>query len=167
MANGGAVAVGTDEFAANFAGELAAVELPAVGSTRRQGDPAWTLVSKGGRRLAQVMPLEGQIVEVNHALLEDPSPAGSAPYDRGWIARIRPMHLASSARNLIGEGAARTWLDATRARVTSRLGPLADATAADGGEWAGGFGDHLDDVTWEGLKRELFPSIDPSPRADA
>ena len=166
-ATGGLIAAGTDEFAVKFAGELAAIELPAVGSARRQGDPAWTLISTAGRRLGQVMPLGGEIVEVNRDLLEDPSLAGRAPYDRGWIVRIRPTHLASSTRNLLRGGLAKTWMDAVRATVTGRLGPIAHATAADGGEWAEGFGDHLDDVTWKTLKRELFPSVDPETRQGA
>jgi len=167
VTNLGSVAVGCDEFAAKFAGEIAAVELPAVGSAKRQGDPAWTLISASGRRLGQVMPLEGEIVEVNRDLLEDPSLAGRAPYDRGWIARLRPTHLTSSTRNLLGGGLAKSWMDAVRATVTGRLGPIAHATAADGGEWAAGFGDHLDDVTWRALKRELFPSVDPETRQGA
>jgi len=166
-AGGGLVAAGSDEFAVKFAGKLAAIELPAVGSAKRQGDPAWTLISTAGRRLGQVMPLEGEIVEVNRDLLEDPSLAGRAPYDRGWMVRIRPTHLASASRNLLGGGAAKTWMDAVRATVTGRLGPIAHATAADGGEWADGFGDHLDDVTWKALKRELFPSVDPETRQGA
>jgi glycine cleavage system H protein len=166
-ANGGLVAAGSDEFAVKFAGDLATIELPAVGSAKRQGDPAWTLISKSGRRLEQVMPLEGEIAEINRDLLEDPSLAGRAPYDRGWIVRIRPTHLASATRNLLRGGLAKTWMNAVRATVTGRLGPIAQATAADGGEWVDGFGDHLDDVTWKALRRELFPSVDPETRQGA
>ena len=40
------------------------------------------------------------------------------------------------------------------------------ARALDGGEWAVGFGDRLEDADWEALRGELFPTEDAPIAAD-
>lgn len=157
--DGERAAVGADEFAPRFAGRLAAVELPREGVHMRQGETAVVLVSERGRRLAIEMPLEGDVLEVNTALLREPERMQRSPYEAGWALQIRPRRLARSLPNLLPNGLARAWLDAVKSRLTTRLSPLG-VLATDGGEWADAFGDRLDDASWEDLRRELFPRTD-------
>lgn len=152
------VSVGATEFASNFAGHLASVNVPREGARLRQGESAWTLVSARDRRLKQTMPIDGKVVAVNRELLEDPDLANNSPYEKGWILRVRPRDLQSSIRNLLTEAAARAWIDATQAKITAQLSPALGAVAQDGGEWSSGFGDRLEDTDWETLRRDLFPS---------
>ncbi len=160
VAPDGDVAVGTSPFASCFAGRLDSVELPGEGTRLNQGDPGWTLVSRRNRRLTQVMPVAGDVIEVNHALLANPDLAQRAPYDLGWMLRIRPKHLTESLQNLLHGGLAQAWEDATRARLSQVLSPALGARANDGGEWIAGFGDGLSDTEWETLRREMFPAVD-------
>ena len=108
------VSVGATQFASNFAGHLASVNVPREGARLRQGDSAWTLVSARDRQLRQTMPIDGKVVAVNRELLEDPDLANDSPYEKGWILRVRPRDLQNSIRNLLTEGAARAWIDATQ-----------------------------------------------------
>lgn len=151
------VSVGATRFASNFAGHLASVNVPREGARLRQGDSAWTLVSARDRRLRQTMPIDGKVVAVNQELLEDPDLANDSPYEKGWILRVRPRDLQNSIRNLLTEGAARAWIDATQSKITAQLSPALGAVAQDGGEWSSGFGDRLEDSDWDALRRDLFP----------
>jgi glycine cleavage system H lipoate-binding protein len=157
LSDDGEAIVGTSDFASSFAGKLAAIDLPREGAVLRQGDPAWTVVSTRDRRLAQVMPLDGKILEVNRSLLRDPETIQRSPYEDGWVLRVRPRHLSKGLRNLIQGRAARTWMDATRASVTARYSPALGSLAHDGGDWTAGFGDLLPDEDWDELREELFP----------
>ena len=156
------VEVGTDHFAPGFAGALAGVELPEPGARLRQGESAWTLVSSSGRRLTQPMPVDGEVLEVNPRLEADPDLVGREPYREGWMLRIRPRRLKADLRNLLHGRMARSFLDDCKSCVTTRISSPVGAVATDGGEWSDSFGDHLDDVTWATLKKELFPSEEPA-----
>ena len=154
----GLLSVGVSDFAAHFAGKVADVELPREGASLGQGEPAWTLVSEGRRRLPQVMPVEGKVVEVNRELLSDPALLQRSPYVGGWVLKAQARHLRESLRNLLHGRAAESWLDASKMGITSRLSPALGALAQDGGEWVAAFGDLLPDEEWEQLRKEHFPT---------
>jgi len=154
------VAVGPSGFAAGFAGDLAAVETPTPGSRLRQGQPAWTLVSRNGRRVTQVAPLDGKVLAVNPELVRHPHVVRRGGRD-GWVLCLRPRHLRDRARNLLQGSAAAAWEELTRDRLSARTGSLVGAVAQDGGTWLPDFGERLDDETWLVLRRELFP-VDPT-----
>jgi len=154
----GLASVGVTDFAANFAGDVSGIELPNEGDRLQQGQPAWTLVSARNRRLQQLMPIDGRVLATNRDLLRDPDLAQRAPYEAGWILRVKPRNLPSSLSNLLPARAARAWVDATRARITAQLSPSLGSLAHDGGDWAAGFGDRIDDADWEELRRGLFPA---------
>jgi len=153
----GLVTVGPSPFARHFAGRLKRVDLPPEGRLLRQGEVGWTLVSENRRRLAQVMPVAGEVVEVNPS--PDLAPAGDGrSHERAWLLRVRPVGLSTCLHNLIPVGLAETWEAGTRSKLTAGLSPEVQALAYDGGEWVAGFGDLLHDAVWESLRRELFPS---------
>ncbi len=153
------VTVGATDFAINFAGALAALDLPTEGSRLRQGERAWTLISSGRRRLDQLMPIDGKVIAVNRDLLAVPSRAQESPYEAGWLLRVQPRGIARYLGNLMSTAAAAPWLEGIRATVTARLSPALGTIALDGGEWAAGFGDRLEDDEWETLRHELFPGM--------
>lgn len=158
LAPDGTATLGTSEFAAHFAGELRDIVLPETGHRLRQGDRGWSFRSGRGRRLDIPAPIDGTVVEVNRDVRRDPSLAQAFPYDAGWLVKIRPRRLARGTRNLLRGETAGRWLDAVRDMVTGRLGRSVGAVAYDGGAWAPGFGDQLDDRTWRALRGELFPA---------
>ncbi len=167
LADDGSALVGADDLACDFAGSLSAVELPRVGAVLSQGASAWALVSAKGRRLAQAMPLEGEVLEVNRELLEDPGLAQRNPYEEGWILKVRPTRLGEGLSNLLRGALAKKWLEISKSRITTRLSPELGMVATDGGRWASAFGDELDDADWAALSRELFPAADAASVASA
>jgi glycine cleavage system H lipoate-binding protein len=153
--------VGTTELAANFAGQLASIELPRPGTRLEQGQAAWTLVSQRGRRLPQSMPVAGEVIAVNHDLLRDPGVTQRVAAGTGWLLRIRPLKLSKSVRNLLTPAAAKSWLAATRSQITACMEPALGIVAQDGGELLPAFGDHLNDSDWHALCVDLFAGAAP------
>jgi glycine cleavage system H protein len=149
--------VGATDFAANFAGEIAAVELPREGRRLGENEPAWTLVSARNRRLTLAMPIAGTVVAVNYDLLRNPGLAQRLPYSDGWFLRIRPRDASGERADLKPLAAVRDWIDNARAAVMARLSPSLGSVAFDGGGWAAAFGDRLEEDDWQELKRQLFP----------
>lgn len=150
-------AVGVSDFAANFVGKLISVELPETGRRLRQGEPAWTLVSEGQRKIRIQMPIDGSVMGRNDAVMRHPEMAQRSPYENGWLLRVRPRKLRPGLQRLLRGVDARAWLDATRDTVMARLSPGMGALARDGGEWVVGFGETLSAEDWDALRNELFP----------
>jgi glycine cleavage system H protein len=151
------VTVGCSEFGARFAGALARIEMPALGSQLEQGTAGWTLVSRRGRRLTQVAPISGKVVEVNYDLLKEPDLVVRSPLSLGWILKVRPHHLKQGLANLMAPALALNLLDTIKARLVTSGDPALGAMAADGGQWSPDLGDQLDDESWLHLRAELFP----------
>jgi hypothetical protein len=105
------------------------------------------------------MPIAGKVLAVNRKLLQHPNLIQRFPYEAGWVLRVRPRAFSKSKLNLLSGAAAGAWLDAARTSITRRLTPALGAVAHDGGEWAAGFGDRLNDTDWQDLKRDLFPTV--------
>jgi glycine cleavage system H protein len=85
----GAIAtVGITDFAADKLGDIVFVELPAVGSTASAGDVCGEIEST--KSVGELYaPLTGEVVEVNDAVVDDPSLINSDPYGQGWLLKLR------------------------------------------------------------------------------
>lgn len=149
------VRVGVDEFAAALAGAIEKVELPKPGRWLRQGQTAWTLF-RNGAKTEMVSPIEGEVVEVNAEVLNDPSLLRDDPYGRGWLMTVFVPDEESTARNLVPAGLVRTWMREAVERLYARQPHLAGAVAADGGRPAPDVFAGLADADWEALTREFF-----------
>ena len=157
--SGDLASIGVSEFASNFAGQLASIELPAEGRRLNQAERAGTLVSRGNRRLDLAMPIDGQVLAVNRELLDQPHLAQQHPYDRGWLLRVRPSKAGAALSNLLPARAARAWLDASRTLIARKLEPSIGAVLNDGGEFEPAFGERLTDEAWSSVQSELFPVV--------
>ena len=88
-----AAVVGITQPAQDALGDVVFVDLPAVGATFKQGDPAGVVESV--KAAADVkMPVSGEVVEVNEALRADPSLANSEPMGNGWFFKIKVADMA-------------------------------------------------------------------------
>lgn len=84
----GAAVVGITVHAQDALGDVVFVELPEVGKTFAQGDVAGVVESV--KAAADIfMPVNGEIVEVNEALRDDPSLANSDPLGAGWFFKVK------------------------------------------------------------------------------
>lgn len=83
-----AAVVGITVHAQDALGDVVFVDLPEVGKTYSQGEVAGVVESV--KAAADVyMPVSGEVVEVNEALLDDPSLANSSPLDAGWFFKVK------------------------------------------------------------------------------
>ena len=101
--------VGVTEFAAGELGDVVFVELPETGSEFSQGDTVGTIESV--KAVADLfLPVSGEIVEVNEAVVDSPELVNKDPLEDGWLLKVRlaePAELeqlldAAAYNNLIG-----------------------------------------------------------------
>ncbi|WP_018914170.1 glycine cleavage system protein GcvH [Thiomonas sp. FB-6] len=89
----GTATVGITAHAQDALGDVVFVELPATGRSYAQKDTAGVVESV--KAAADVfMPIAGEVVAVNDALVADPSLANSDPQGAGWFFRVRPSDSA-------------------------------------------------------------------------
>ena len=88
-----AATVGITQHAQDALGDVVVVDLPEVGASFKQGDPAGVVESV--KAAADVkMPVSGEVVEVNEALRADPSLANSDPMGNGWFFKVKVSNMA-------------------------------------------------------------------------
>ena len=82
------VTIGVTAFAAESLGDVVFVQLPDVGSTVEPGESVGEVEST--KSVNEIYtPVGGEIVEVNQAVVDDPSLVNSDPYGDGWMFRVR------------------------------------------------------------------------------
>ena len=89
----GTATVGITFHAQDALGELVYVELPAVGRKVSKGE-ACVVVESTKAASDVYAPVDGEIVAVNEALADAPQAVNEAPYEAGWLFRIRPSDAA-------------------------------------------------------------------------
>ncbi|NYS60723.1 glycine cleavage system protein GcvH [Vreelandella salicampi] len=84
----GTVTVGITDHAQEALGDVVFVELPEVGQMLSKGDEFGVIESvKAASDL--YAPINGEVVEVNEALEDAPENVNEAPYEDGWIMKVR------------------------------------------------------------------------------
>ena len=85
---GGVATLGLTDYAQGELGDIVFVELPEAGRSLATGDVLTTVESV--KSVSELYaPVEGEIIEGNAALEDDPSIINSDPYGKGWIARLK------------------------------------------------------------------------------
>ena len=85
---GDVVTVGITDHASEQLGDLVFVELPQVGAKLNKGDGA--AVVESVKAASDVYaPLAGEIVEVNQAIVDDPSIVNGDPLGSGWFFKLK------------------------------------------------------------------------------
>jgi glycine cleavage system H protein len=101
--------VGITDHAAGELGDIVFVELPETGSEFSAGDSVGTIESV--KAVADLyLPVSGEIIEINEAVVDSPELVGNAPMDDGWLVKVRlvePSELdrlldASAYEDLLG-----------------------------------------------------------------
>lgn len=99
----GVAVVGITTHAADQLGDLVFVELPEVGAQlTKDGDAATVESVKAASDV--YCPLDGEVVEVNQAIVDDPSLVNSDPQGAGWFFKLK-LANASDVDGLLDEAA--------------------------------------------------------------
>jgi glycine cleavage system H protein len=86
--DGTSASVGITGYAAQQLGDVVYISLPAVGTAVTAGEPCGEVESvKSVSDLYS--PVDGEVIEVNTELEDDPSLVNAEPYTSGWMFRVR------------------------------------------------------------------------------
>ncbi|MEX0653333.1 MAG: glycine cleavage system protein GcvH [Phycisphaeraceae bacterium] len=86
---GDLVVIGISQFAVDELADITFLEITATEGELKQGDPFGEIESvKATSEL--YAGIDGEVVEVNQAVLEDPSIINEDPYEKGWMIKVRP-----------------------------------------------------------------------------
>ena len=151
------VRAGLDDFAARLLGAVERVELPARGRWLRQGEKAWTLV-RGDHRFEMLSPIEGEVVDVNNEVLEDPSVLVRDPYGAGWLVAVSAPAADANLKNLLRGRLAQRWAEESVTTLYSRINGESHVHLQDGGRAVADILAQVPEARWEKLVRELFLS---------
>ncbi|MCA6094192.1 glycine cleavage system protein GcvH [Streptomyces sp. SCA3-4] len=84
----GVATVGITEFAANALGDVVYAQLPAVGDTVTAGETCGELEST--KSVSDLYaPVTGEVVEANQDVVADPSLVNTAPFEGGWLFKVK------------------------------------------------------------------------------
>ena len=88
--DGDTVTIGITDYAQKALGDVVFVELPEVGAAfSKDADAA---VVESVKAASDVYaPISGEIIEVNHALEDDPSLVNTAAMDAGWFFKMKAI----------------------------------------------------------------------------
>ena len=85
----GLITIGISDHAQALLGDLVFVELPEAGTEFVAGDECCVVESV--KAASDVyMPISGEIMEVNEALVDEPEIINNSPYDNGWLFKVKP-----------------------------------------------------------------------------
>ncbi|MEM6609768.1 MAG: glycine cleavage system protein GcvH [Pseudomonadota bacterium] len=88
------VVVGISEHAASELGDVVFVELPEEGTEAAKDDEV--VVIESVKAASDILaPLDGEIVEVNAALADNPGLVNEDPLGNGWFFKMRVQDLAA------------------------------------------------------------------------
>jgi len=152
------VRVGADEFAAALLGKIEKLELPKPGTWVRQGQKILSFY-RDGVKTEMVSPTEGEVMEINADLLNDPSVLRQDPYGKGWLLSMHVPDEENTGRNLVPKRLVGDWMRDAVERLYSAQPVLAGAVAADGGRPADDVFAALPDANWKEMTAEFFLTV--------
>ncbi|WP_030623730.1 glycine cleavage system protein GcvH [Streptomyces sclerotialus] len=96
-AEDGVSTVGITEHAANALGDVVFAQLPEVGDTVTAGESCGELEST--KSVSDLYsPVDGEVTEINEDVVADPSLVNSAPFEGGWLFKVK---LSGEPENLL------------------------------------------------------------------
>ncbi|HUP05490.1 MAG TPA: glycine cleavage system protein H [Bryobacteraceae bacterium] len=149
------VRVGADEFAAALLGKIEKVELPKLGQWIRQGQRVMSFY-KNGQKTEMVSPTEGEVLEINMEVVENPALLRQDPYGKGWMVAVHVPDEETTTRNLVPKGLVREWMREAVERLYAHQPMLAGAVAADGGRPADDLLAGMPEADWKAVTGDFL-----------
>lgn len=86
--DGDEATVGVSDYAQDSLSDIVYLELPDVGETFEEGD-AFGVIESVKAAADLYMPVSGEVVDVNEALLDEPEVVNEDPYGKAWMVRVK------------------------------------------------------------------------------
>ena len=88
----GTITIGVTDHAQDLLGDLVYVELPEAGRSMEAGEE-FAVVESVKAASDVYCPVTGEVLEVNEALADSPELINSAPFEDGWMVRLKPKDM--------------------------------------------------------------------------
>jgi glycine cleavage system H protein len=111
--DGDLVVVGITDFAQDQLGDVVFVEMPTIGRTLEAGQ-SFGVIEAVKTVSDLYAPVAGTIVEVNGELAGQPALVNQAPYEGGWMVKLKPSDMAD-VEHLLDAPAYKALLEAHHA----------------------------------------------------
>lgn len=147
--------VGIDAFASNLFGKIDSIEVAELNRWVRQGQPLCT-ITREGRAVDLLSPIEGVLVSVNHGVVKNPNLIVEDPYRDGWLCEVKAPEITTNVRNLLHGPLVLAWMQNSLTRLGTMVQQLTPALAQDGGLPTKGLLFQVDNGTQEQLTKEFF-----------
>jgi glycine cleavage system H protein len=105
---GDVATIGITAHATELLGDIVFVQLPDPGAKFNKGDNAAVVESVKSASEVYV-PLAGEVVEINQAIVDDPAIVNADPQGKGWFFKVRLADKAA-LEGLMDEAAYRTLI---------------------------------------------------------
>jgi glycine cleavage system H lipoate-binding protein len=151
------VRVGMDDFAARLIGKIDQIELPARGRWLRQGEKGWT-ITRGTHRYEMLSPMEGEVIDVNMEVLQNPALLGADPFGAGWLVALQAPAANANLKNLLHGRLAQRWMEDSIITLQGHIDGGTGARLQDGGHAVGDVLGQLPEERWDDLVREFLLS---------
>lgn len=100
VAKDGNYIIGLTDYAIEQLGDIVFLELPAVGDEFSKGDTFANIESvKAASEI--YMPISGNVVEVNEALVDNPEMLNEDSYENGWLIKVSSESFDSDKSDLL------------------------------------------------------------------
>ncbi len=146
--------VGVDDFAAKLAGRIDTIELPKSGEWFRQGQPVFK-IHRNDETTTLLSPIEGEVVEVNSQVVNDPSLLRSDPYGNGWLITLHCPEI-EDWHNLLPVSLVKSWMEEAVSRLFAEEPSLVGAVAVGGGRPTDDLLAALPGADWSRITAEFF-----------
>ncbi|MBZ5516173.1 MAG: glycine cleavage system protein H [Acidobacteriia bacterium] len=151
------VRVGMDDFAVRLIGKIDQLELPARGRWLRQGEKGWA-IKRGSHRYEILSPMEGEVVDVNMEVLQNPAVLGTDPFGAGWLVAVQAPAAEGNLKNLLHGRLAQRWMEDSVITLQGRIDGGTGARLQDGGHAVSDVLGQVPEDRWDDLVRELLLS---------
>jgi glycine cleavage system H protein len=159
--------VGLDDLLVHITGEMNFRNLRNPGETIRKGERLAEFEQQN-KHLSIFSPISGKIINVNHALVEEPALLNEDPYGKGWLYQIKPSDWKSDTATYRIAEETKDWirseLDRFKDFLSSSVKEHSDGNSMvvlqDGGELRDHSLSELPGELWQDFQKEfLDPDI--------
>lgn len=93
LVDGENAVIGVTDFAQKELGDIVFVEVETIGESLEHGDVFGTI--EAVKTVSDLfLPVDGEVLEFNESLEDQPESVNASPYDEGWIIKIKMSKTA-------------------------------------------------------------------------
>lgn len=157
--------IGFDSFFVKITGQIKKLQVPEIGEYIEKNTKTVTVNLKGDRNIQVTIPIEGEIVEINEEVLNNPEILLHDQYSKGWILKIKATNFIDNILFFKAADDAQQWIRNEIKRLREMLlshvksKDLLFQTLADGGVPIDGISGIVNYNLWTMIKKIFFNDV--------